>query len=205
MMISPSRRPITRMIGALSAIAAALSLAACETMDGAYNNVSQLWANPVVLACPTSKIIAEAARRIEFRSGKGRDLTDILSESVIDDVRLACVTKIDRTTRKGIMEVELIVVFGAKRGPADKSRRALLPYFISVTDLKRNVLYREEFKITVAFEGNQSTVQFIGTPIKLELPLSKKIKSTDYLIFAGFKLTRAQVDRNRRKKGRGRL
>ena len=205
MNIIPSRRQFSRTFGALAAITAALSLAACETMDETYANVSQLGSSPIVLPCPNYKIIADTARRIQFGKGNGRDLTDILSESLIADMRLACVTKIDRDTGKGIMEVEINVAFGAKRGPADKTRKATLPYFISVTDLKRNILYREEFKIAVAFQGNQSTVQFLGAPLKLELPLSNKIKSTDYIVYTGFLLSREQLKRNRRLKGRGHL
>ena len=203
--IRKPRRSIGHVLRAIAALAAAGLVGGCGSVEDTYADVAQLWSTPIVLPCPTSKIIGGLERRIHFREGPGRDLTDIMSESRIGDIRLACVTKIDKETREGVMEIDMLVVFGAKRGPANKSRHALLPYFITVTDQKRNVLYYEKFIVDIAFEGNQTTVQFVGEPIKLELPLSKKIGSGDYMVFTGFKLTKDQLEHNHRLKGRGHL
>ena len=189
----------------LAAVIAVAALPACETIEDTYDTVSILWDKPIILPCPDYRILAEAARRVEFAKGAGRDLVDINSEGVIGDVHLECITRIDKETRVGVMEVAVTVAFGAKRGPANRSRKALLPYFVSVTDAKRNVLYREEFKVAVDFPGNQTALQFLGEQLKLELPLNKKVRSTDYIIFTGFMLTREQLDRNRRLKGRDRI
>jgi len=194
--------PRHKLTTAALTTAALLMVGGCETAKDTYDYVSLLWEDPVVLPCPDYRILADAARVRQFKEGAGRDLVDIDAEGVIGDVRMGCITRIDKKTRKGFMEVEVAVAFAAKRGPANRSRRVELPYFISVTDNKRNVLYREEFKVRASFPGNQSQLQFLGETVKLELPLSSKITSRDYLVFAGFMLTRDQLQLNRRLKDR---
>ena len=196
---------IDRKFTTAALLASALLVAGCEAMDKTVETVTLLWKNPIVLPCPDYRILADPARVAQFRAGSGRDLVDIDAEGAVGDIRMACVTDIDKKTGVGSMEIEVAVAFGAKRGPANKSKRALLPYFISVTDKKRNVLYREEFKVAVRFPGNQTSIQFLGESVKLEVPLTAKITSTDYLIYTGFILTRDQLEHNRRLKGRKQL
>ncbi len=196
------RRRYFHLMAPTAAIAV---LVGCSTVENTYDTVSSIWSTPIILPCPDYKILADAARIVQFRSGQGTDLVDVNIDGRLGDLTMECKTELDKDTRKGAMEVDVKVTFGAKRGPANLNKKALLPYFISVTDHKRNVLYREEFKIAVEFPGNQSALQFFGETVKLELPLSAKITSRDYLIFTGFKLTRAQLEYNRRIKGRNRL
>jgi len=178
-------------------VAAAL-LTGCETATNTYDRMTTLWSKPLVYPCPDYRILKDAARLVAFKPGSGRDLLDINVESAIGDARLECLTFVDKETKKGHMEAQFAVAFGARRGPANTTRKATMPYFISVTDKKRNVLYRETFNATVNFQGNQSEVRFIGETVKLELPLSPDIKSTDYIIYTGFALNHEQLEYNRR-------
>lgn len=179
-----------------------IPLTACTATQNTVDAVTSLWSKPIVLPCPDYRILADAARIVQFRDGPGTDLVDVNIDGQLGDLTMECTTDVDKETKSGTMVVEVRVSFGAKRGPANATKRAVLPYFISVTDQKRNVLYREEFQIAVIFPGNQSAVQFFGEPVKLELPLSPKITSRDYRIYTGFKLSRAQLQYNRRTKAR---
>ena len=129
---------------------------------------------------------------------------DVNIDGRIGDLTMECLTDVDKDTNSGNMEVAITVSFGAKRGPANINKQAVLPYFISVTDHKRNVLYREEFKVSVRFPGNQSAIQFFGETVKLELPLTPKVSSQNYLIYSGFQLNREQLLYNQRVKERQR-
>ncbi|MBT6093469.1 MAG: hypothetical protein HOH04_01215 [Rhodospirillaceae bacterium] len=178
------------------ALAALMLQTGCETAQSTFDNVANVWAKPIVYACPDYRVLRDAARLVTFRAGPGRDLIDVDAEARIGDANLECLTYVDKETFKGHMEARFQVIFGARRGPANKTRRTVLPYFVSVTDKNRNVLYREAFKIAVDFRGNQTTVQFPGELIKLELPLSSEISSADYIIYTGFALDRAQLEYN---------
>ena len=176
---------------------ASITLSACETASNTFDSVTTLWEKPVVYACPTYRVLKDAAFLVGFKDGSGRDFVDIDVQATIGDARLECLTFVEKDTKKGHMEARFTVAFGARRGPANKTRKATLPYFVSVTDKRRNVLYRETFNVGVEFKGNQTALQFLGETIKLELPLSPDIKSTDYLIYTGFSLTREQLQYNR--------
>ncbi len=191
---STRKRPV---FSVLIASALAIALSACESAKESYENVSLLWSEPVVLPCPQSKIVADAARLIKFRDGPGRDLVDVDVEGQIGDVKLACLSKINKKTREGSMEIEATVLFSAQRGPANTNRRAVFPYFITVTDLNRTILYREKFNVGITFPGNLTKTLFGGESVTLELPINKTITQKDYVIYTGFQLTRGQLDYNR--------
>ena len=129
---------------------------------------------------------------------------DVNIDGSIGDLTMECLTDVNKDTNSGNMEVAITVSFGAKRGPANINKQAVLPYFISVTDHKRNVLYREEFMVSVRFPGNQSAIQFFGETVELALPLTSKVSSQNYLIYSGFQLIREQLLYNQRIKERRR-
>lgn len=187
------------------AVAILVLLAGCESVNNAYDNVSRIWSPPVIQPCPDYRILADAARVVQFRPGPGQDLVDVSIDGELSDLHMECRTEFDKETQSGAMEVAVTVSFGAKRGPANADKQAILPYFISVTDHNRNVLYREEFQVVAGFPGNRSSIFFAGEPVRLELPLSEKISSADYSIYAGFKLSREQLEYNRRIKTQRRL
>ena len=186
-----------------AAIASALS--GCETVGKTYDTVSGLWDTPIILPCPNYRILSDASRIVSFRDGQGRDLIDINIDGRIGDLEMECATSINKKTNSGNMEVDLRVSFSAKKGPANTTNKAPLPYFVSIIDQEKNVLYREEFIITGKFIGNQSAANFFGKTIKLELPLTPKISPRDYIIYIGFLLTRDQLKYNQRVKKNRRI
>ena len=175
-------------------------LSGCETVENTYDRVYGLWDEPVVLPCPDYRILSDAARIVQFREGQGRDLIDVNIDSRIHDLTMECITSLDKETQLGNMGVDVKVAFNVKRGPANVTKKALLTYFVSVIDQKKNILYREEFLMSGRFAGNQSAMYFFGETIKLELPLTRKISSRDYIIYVGFLLNREQLIYNQRSK-----
>ena len=176
-------------------------LGGCETVE----KVKGVFADPIILPCPENKILADAAEVVRYIKGDGRDLTDVDNEGKIVNVGLACTTRIDKETRVGLMEVEVSFYFEATRGPANRNRKAQYPYFISVTDLNRKVLYREQFNIAVDFSNNRSKLNFRSDPITIELPLRPELTNKNYLVYGGYVLTREQLQHNRlRRRQRGR-
>ena len=186
----------------LALIATAIGiLSSCETVDKMKN----VFADPIILACPETRILADASEIIRYIDGGGRDLTDVDTEGKIQNINLACLTKIDRETRVGIMEVEVRLNIAASRGPANRNRKATYPYLIIVTDLNKKIVYREKFNVGVNFTGNRSRFSFSNEPITIELPLRTDLTGKNYLIYSGFALTHEQLSHNRlRRKQRNR-
>lgn len=155
---------------------------------------------PETRPCPTVSVLSDAANVTAFRSGGGRDLTDVLYEGKFAGYTGSCVYFTDSDTGVGHMEVELRLDIRAGRGPADTTRRAPLQVFVSVTDTERNVLSKEVFDMPADFPGNRTQAKLQDQPIYLTLPLEKGQTGADFIVFTGFQLTRAQLDYNRANK-----
>jgi hypothetical protein len=168
-------------------------LSGCETAS----KVSNAFSKREILPCPDYRILAVAANYTAYRDGPGRDLTDVDFEGQYNNMRLACATFRDKETKIGMMEVEVILDFIAQRGPANKTRQATFPYFISVTDLNHKILYREEFKVAVNFDNNRTGFGFRNSPVTLELDLKPGRTGENYIIFTGFVVTPEQLKANR--------
>lgn len=182
---------------AAATVAGALALGGVLAACSAYEYASSAFSSPIILPCPKSWVIAEAASLVRFQPGGRRDLTDIDFEGEITGLRLGCLSDVDKKTRTGTMEVEVELLFNATRGPANRSHKAEFPYFVSVTDNNRKVLYREGFKLPVDFPGNRNRLEIRNDKIVLQLPVDPKHNSTDYVIFAGYELTREELEYNR--------
>ena len=176
----------------------AFGLGACST----YEFVTDKLTDPIILKCPTYWVVSDAASVVKFRDGPGRDLTDVNYEGEIIGVQLGCISNVDRKTRTGTMDVDVTVRFNAARGPANRDRKARFDYFIRVLDPNRNILKGEDLSVVINFPGNLTRLQFRSPPLTFELPITSKWPNSYYRIFAGFKLTRDELDSNRKKSGR---
>jgi hypothetical protein len=193
----PARRPSPRAAGPLLAAAVAASLGGCESIKGVFG-----FGEPPP-PCPRVSILADAARITKFRPGPGRDLVDVLFEGEIGNFLTSCRHDIDRKTRTGTLDVEVIVDIEAARGPADRDRAAGYDYFVALTDVSGNVLQRGSFSATAAFEGNRTRFVFRDTPVHLKIPLKTGQAGPDFLIFLGFQLTPEEMQYNRLQRERG--
>ncbi len=172
-----------------------LGLGACS----AYEYVSDKISYPIILKCPNYWVVSDAASVVKFRDGPGRDLTDVNYEGKIIGVRLGCVSNVDKKTLTGTMDVDVTVWFNAARGPANRDRKARFDYFIRVLDPNKNILKGEDLSVVINFPGNKTRLKFRSSPLTFELPITSKWPRSYYRIFAGFKLTREELDFNRRK------
>jgi len=175
---------------------ALFGISGCVSLD----KVKDVFADPVILACPETRILADASEITRYIKGGGRDLTDVVSEGKIQNINLACLTKIDGKNLIGVMEVEVGINIDASRGPADINQKAVYPYFISVTNLNKKVVYHEKFNVGINFSGNRSRLSFSSKPITIVLPLRPELTGMSYLIYSGFILTRKQLEHNRQRR-----
>jgi hypothetical protein len=163
----------------LPAATAALLLAGC-TGDPV---------NPATV-CPQGLILADAGEATIFREGAGRDLTDISAHVRIADVVVDC--KRDRR----LVTVDLQIAIAAERGPANRSGRQDVGYFVAVVDPQGNVMNRQTFNVAFAWPENRvrvGTVEDIEPRIQVESP----DKAPSYQIWVGLLLDEEQLRWNR--------
>ena len=193
---APRREYGRRSILAAWAIAAALGLAACESVS---DMKASLFGPPGAKPpCPEVSILREAAALTRYRPGPGRDLTDVVLEATIVDVFVSCAY-----TNKGKVYTNvaatLQVIFEAERGPADRDRVADLTYFVAMPQFYPRPQGRREFDTRIEFPGNRSKLILTDPEVVIDIPLSESRIGADYQIVIGFVLDREQIEENRRR------
>ncbi len=182
--------------GRLIALVMAIGLVAgCDTLT---NTLGDTFQGAIRVSCPSANIIADASRRLAYRPGPGRDITDIDSEITMDWVGVTCDSDINRDTLSGTVEATVSTDFTVSRGPANRSRQVPFQFFVSVTDLADKVLYREAFSGTVGFRENETRRAARGEPVVLEIPIRSGQSGQSYRILVGLVINREQLEMNRR-------
>lgn len=140
--------------------------------------------------CPVVVLARDADRLTRFE-GSGRDLTDVVFETTIRNIDIACAYDDNE------IEAALRLLFVVTRGPADTSRRAEFGFFVAIADREQNILAREPFELAADFPGNKTEVLLIDE-IDPTIPLAEGKNGADYVIYVGLSLSRDEVDYNRR-------
>lgn len=187
------KRPLSgNMLTGVILTCAALLLSACE------NTSLPFLEKPLVLQCPDYYVLEDAATITQFRDGPGRDIIDVVARGQIGEIQLGCVTDVDRETDSGKMLIDITPIIAAEMGPANSTQSTVLPYFVVVTDPKKNILYREPLKVDVSFQGNKTQVILLPQTTTVEIPITPEIRNHYYRIYAGFELTEEQAAYNRK-------
>jgi hypothetical protein len=176
------------VIGRVGALAAAvLALAACSSGDEA-----------VSAQCPRGGIAPDTNTVVLFRDGPGRDVTDVLMQAQVVDMRITCEYAQGRRARPGVT-LDLQIAFAADRGPAERNRRAAVPYFVAIVDGERNIVAKETFTAEFAWPDNRPRTGRVDQwePV---IPLKSNFDGPSYQILVGFQLTADQVEWNRRQR-----
>ncbi|MDH3240481.1 MAG: hypothetical protein OEO83_07430 [Alphaproteobacteria bacterium] len=140
--------------------------------------------------CPRVVVLEEGKRLVNFAPGGGTDLSAMVSDIRMARAGGAC------TYRDGEVEVEMAVRVEARRGPADRSRKAAVKYFIVLMDPTEKIIKKWDFDMTLAFPVNVDQGGKTDT-LGLKIPLKKGEQASRYRIIAGLQLTPAQLKYNR--------
>ena len=139
--------------------------------------------------CPRAIAVPDARELVRF-TGQGRDLTDVLFEARIQDVALIC------EYDDNVIEADVRVRILTADGPADSGRVAEFAFFVAIATRDEIITAREEFDITVPFEGNRTRVIAIEE-VSPRIPLKPGQSGADYTIYVGLALTPAEFQYNR--------
>ncbi|TNE38509.1 MAG: hypothetical protein EP348_04750 [Alphaproteobacteria bacterium] len=141
------------------------------------------------LPCPSAEILPGADTITIFREGPGRDLVDVTYEGVLTAVSGECQYVDDDAA----VDVSLILRIDATMGPAAQARKQDFPFFVAISDKKGKILAKKVFSspIEIPEERRRGAVQ---EEIEQHIPLSAIQTGADFVVIAGFQLTKEQLD-----------
>lgn len=143
------------------------------------------------LPCPSALIVKDASRKVVYREGPGRDLTDVLFEASLPRIVVSC-----SYDDRGVEMTTALTIIAA-RGPANTTRRAGIRYFAAVIDPKNNIVAKREFESELEFPINIDRGSAVEELVE-RIPVGKGVAADDYTIAVGFQLTREELEANRR-------
>ena len=174
-------------------------LAACGSMFG----------QPKGPTCPTVNILPDASRVTVYRTGPGRDLSDVAYEARVIGFDGDCLYKAankDKEKDGKFTEVTLNVRprFRVVPGPALTGSRVALNYFVAMPEFYPNPEGRADFSRDADVPANRTPFELVDSDIQVNIPLGEARAGESVPVYIGFILTEEQLQQNRRGTG-GRL
>ncbi len=152
-----------------------------------------------VPACPKIQLLKDTDTITVYRSGPGRDITDIRYEADLKGFAGEC----EYIGEKGVysaVKVTLKVGVEISRGPAEKSQLVGVSYFVAIPEFYPKPEGRQVFTAKVKFPENRNTMRILDEEVELSIPLNKTRKGPGTKVYIGFPLTPEQLEFNRQKR-----
>ena len=140
--------------------------------------------------CPRISLLEDARRVVTYAPGGGTDLSAMLNEVRLVGISAKC------SYSKDEVEVDMALTIAARRGPADRSRKAPAKYFVAIMGPDRKIVAKRVFEVTLAFPVNVDVGGLTDNLVQ-RIPLGADGRAAGYRIIAGLQLTPAQLKFNR--------
>ena len=157
------------------------------------------WESYPVPSCPKIQLLKGTDVITAYRSGVGRDITDIRYEAEVNGFTGNC----EYIGKKGLYsKVKLVikVEFEITRGTAALSRLINFSYFVAIPEFYPKPSGRQNFVVKVKFPENRNTIRIVDEEVEISIPLNGSRKGPELEIYIGFQLTPDQLKFNRRKR-----
>ena len=143
--------------------------------------------------CPSAVILADTSALTVFRSGAPQDLADEAYRVFLIGTSTDC--SINKKT--GETNSSLRLNFRATRAPSADAAHYSVPYFVAVTQGDR-LIEKRILEIGFDFAPGASVATFSESPDDFDLHVENGHQPFEYELMAGFQMTTAQVDYNRK-------
>ena len=140
--------------------------------------------------CPRVALLNDAAKMTRYRDGQGRDLTDVLYEARVQDVKSGC------KYADGRVRVEAMIDIIAQRGPAFDGANAQVPFFVAVIDEAQNIIAKKNFDSEVEFRDGRRRAG-VREEIDQTVFLKEGEHGPEYEIIVGLQVSEQQLQQNR--------
>jgi hypothetical protein len=158
---------------------ALLALAGCNTSK--VNN------------CPVAVILADASQVTVFRPGAPQDLAGEAYRVALVGISTSC--SINRKT--GETDSSYRVNFRATRAPSADAAHYTVPYFVAVTQ-GDELIEKRILQVSFDFAAGDSIATFSESPDDFDIHVANGHQPFEYQLMAGFQMTPAQVDYNKK-------
>lgn len=184
----------------------AVMLAACEQLPSVddLNPFAGKRKKPAP-ACPSVNMLQDADKLVFYRSGGGRDITDIVFQAEITGFTGDCQYVRDDKDNFTAVNLTLQVSFDVSQGPAIRARGGEIGYFIAIPDFFPRAEGRREFTRKFVFPENRNDLSMVDGKVEVNIPLEGGRTGADTDIYIGFVLTRDQLENNRKRRANSRL
>ena len=172
--------------------------------------------------CPHVAVISDADLFARFQAGKKWSPKTVLYEAQISGIKSACDfrNKKKQEAKKAkdknskstdgprTLIAAISVSFATRINASYVGRKAVLEYFVAITDRNANVLNKNTFKVAAPkskkkrkISANKGAfVRFTDKPVRLQIPLKAGQSGHDFMIFTGFQLTPELLELNRKRR-----
>jgi hypothetical protein len=142
--------------------------------------------------CPYVKVLYDAARYVEFKSGRP-SASQAGFTGEIDGLSSACEYKAEQP-----IHVQARLLFELGRGPLASGASHTYRYWVAVTDRNRAVLQKEEFDLPVTFPAGQNRVSKTEDVLGIVIPRADlKVSGANFEVLVGFDVTPEMAAFNR--------
>jgi hypothetical protein len=143
--------------------------------------------------CPVSVVLADASQVVVFRQGAPQDLSGEAYRVFLTGTSTSC----DINKKNGETNSSLTLNFHATRAPTTDAARFTVPYFLAVTRSDQ-MIEKRIVNVTFDFAPGASSATFTETPDDFDIHLENGHFPYEYQLMAGFQMTPAQVDYNKK-------
>ena len=170
-------------------------LTACESVDN-LNPFGDKKSGPP--KCPTVKFLKDADKITVYKPGAGKGLRDIVFEAELTGFKGECeYVRNNGVHTKVVLTLQL--GFDVTRGPAEKTRRVKLSYFVAMPDFFPKPEGKVSFNRVVIFPQERNSITLLDEIIEIVIPLNKNRRGPQTKVLVGFELTKSQLEFNRQK------
>lgn len=141
--------------------------------------------------CPQAYLRADAANLTRY-NGRGHDLTDLVLNVRLVDVKGACVGQLGKSLVKSHVHAVMLVT----RGPAAQGRDVDIQYNVALTH-KGKLERHEAHTQHITFPPNVDTVQVTSDEVEFDLQTKRGVGGQEYSIYFVLQLTPAELAANR--------
>lgn len=143
--------------------------------------------------CPVAVILADASQETIFRPGAPQDLADEAYRVYLVGISTDC--SINKKT--GETDSSYRLNFRATRAPSADAAHYTVPYFVAITQGDR-LIEKRILQVSVDFAPGNSVVTFSESPDDFDIHVENGHQPFEYEIMAGFQMTPAQVEYNKK-------
>ncbi len=150
-----------------------------------------------ITKCPSVTIVGDLESISEFTDMGRPSEETLVSEATMNVGKTSCVY----SPQNNSVAVQVTVNIDSELGPRSKIYKGdqpnfAYPYFIAVTDPGDNIIAKEVFAASIAYESEDEELTHEET-LRQIIPLEDIARGPDYDVLIGFQLTESQLAYNR--------